>query len=282
MLPGAIRKICEEDPLLQRLYITDIGYYPHAEYHYRERPLGVGQYILIYCWQGSGWYCLHGQRYDVKENQWFIIPKSEPHVYASNNSNPWTIYWLHFTGRDAPAYGDNCWQPSSIYPGTASRMADRNELFEELFLTLSDKYSADNLHYASSLLHAYLASFRYLRMFRKYNPIQQRLDTTDMVKMTVRYLEENMEKPLTLNQLANYIGYSASQFSMLFKAKTGRSPLNYFNMLKIQRACLLLETTDLKINQICSKVGINDCYYFSRLFSKIVGISPKKYREQTR
>ncbi|MDD6977115.1 MAG: AraC family transcriptional regulator, partial [Prevotellaceae bacterium] len=46
----------------------------------------------------------------------------------------------------------------------------------------------------------------------------------------------------------------------------------------IQLACKLLETTDLKINQICAKVGIDDSYYFSRLFTKTIGISPKKYR----
>lgn len=280
VLPDMIRKTCEEDPFLQRLYITDIGYYPHAEYHYRQRPQGVEQYILIYCYKGSGWYSIRGQRYDVNEGQWFVIPKGEPHVYASNNDDPWTIYWLHFTGKDAAVYGEHCFQPSNIQAGTTSRMTDRNDLFEELFLTLSDNYSIDNLRYASSLLYTYLATFRYLKPFRKYNPQQERIDTTDLVSMAVRYMNENIERQLTLAELSKYIGYSTSQFSLIFKTKTGHSPLNYFNMLKIQRACQLLETTDLKINQICSKVGIDDSYYFSRLFSKIVGISPRKYRNK--
>ena len=54
---------------------------------------------------------------------------------------------------------------------------------------------------------------------------------------------------------------------------------NYFNRLKVNRACQLLWTTDLKINQICTMVGIDDSYYFSRVFTKIVGVSPKKYRQ---
>ncbi|GJG29918.1 hypothetical protein PRBRB14_07970 [Hallella multisaccharivorax DSM 17128] len=91
-------------------------------------------------------------------------------------------------------------------------------------------------------------------------------------------MNENIEKQLTLAQIADYIGYSTSQFSLIFKIKMGHSPLNYFNMLKVQRACKFLEITDLKINQICTKVGIDDSYYFSRLFSKTVGISPKQYR----
>lgn len=278
VLPEMIRKACEADAFLSQLYITDIGYYPHAMYHYRERTQGVGQYILIYCFKGSGWYSLRGKRYEVGENQWFVIPKGEPHVYASNNDDPWTIYWVHFTGNMSDVFGEGCHVPSTIPPSHNSRMTDRNSLFEEIFLTLSDHYGIDNLRYASSLLYTFLATFRYLNSFRKYNPQQERIDTTDIVSMCVRYMDENIEKQLTLNELAQYIGYSTSQFSLIFRNRTGHSPLNYFNMLKIQRACQLLETTDLKINQICSKVGIDDSYYFSRLFSKIVGISPRKYR----
>ena len=83
---------------------------------------------------------------------------------------------------------------------------------------------------------------------------------------------------MTLQEVADFTGYSASHFSMLFKAKTGHSPLNYINLLKIQRACLLLDTTQMRMNQICHKLGMDDPYYFSRLFSKIMGMSPRAYR----
>ncbi len=84
---------------------------------------------------------------------------------------------------------------------------------------------------------------------------------------------------MALQQVLDYIGYSQSHFCALFKRQTGMSPLAYFNRLKIQRACLLLRETDLKINQICHKLGIKDQYYFSRLFSKTMGQSPTDYRK---
>ncbi len=279
VLPEMINRLSGNDVFLQQLHVTDIGYYPHAMYHYRERPSGVAQYILIYCVKGSGWYNVFGKRFEIKEQQYFIIPQGEPHIYASNNDDPWTIYWVHFTGSMAPIFGDDCYSPTEITAATTSRVADRNNIFEEIFLTLSDNYSLDNLRYASSLLYGFLASFKYIKQFRSYNAQDARLANNDIVSAAVRYMNENIEKQLTLAQIANYIGYSTSQFSLIFKTKTGRSPLNYFNRLKVQLACKFLVTTDLKINQICSKVGIDDSYYFSRLFSKIVGISPKQYRK---
>lgn len=63
-----------------------------------------------------------------------------------------------------------------------------------------------------------------------------------------------------------------------FKASTGHSPLAYFNLLKIQEACRLLDHTSMKLNQVCYKLRIDDPYYFSRLFKKIMGMSPRAYR----
>lgn len=87
------------------------------------------------------------------------------------------------------------------------------------------------------------------------------------------------KRKLSLQELSDHLGYSVSRFSMLFKKKTGHSPLSYFNLLKIQQACFMLDSTDIKINQLCYKIGIEDTYYFSRLFHKVMGISPKEYRK---
>ena len=90
-------------------------------------------------------------------------------------------------------------------------------------------------------------------------------------------VKENIEKDLTLEELASVSGFSVSHFSMTFRKETGHSPLTYFNLLKIRKACMLLDSTDMKMNQICHKIGISDPYYFSRMFSKVMGISPRDY-----
>jgi AraC-like DNA-binding protein len=100
-----------------------------------------------------------------------------------------------------------------------------------------------------------------------------------MIEMLIHYMKENIEKHITLHDIASFLGYSPSHISMVFKKNTGHSPMAYLNLLKIQQACLLLDSTDMKINQVCYKVGIDDAYYFSRLFSKMMGMSPRDYKQ---
>lgn len=283
VMPNALRQLAEEDPVLSTLHITDLGFYPNAVYHHRRHTTGIDQFVLIYCTKGSGRYQVGDKHYEVKSNQYFILPANTPHAYASNNVDPWTIYWIHFRGTLAPYYAQSAMAPITISTKVNSRIADRNSIFEDMFLTLTDGYSIDNLRYASSLLHFYLGSLQYLPIYRKCHKKIAPSDNGEdniITNATLKYMEENLGKSISLHDLSVYTGYSIPYLSMVFKNNTGHSPLTYFNMLKIKKACQLLETTNMKINQICCIVGISNSFYFSRLFTKIVGVSPKKYREE--
>ena len=78
--------------------------------------------------------------------------------------------------------------------------------------------------------------------------------------------------------MAAQAGLSESQFSHLFKQQTGHAPLTYFIHLKMQHACSLLTLTQLSVKEIAQEVGYTDSYYFSRLFKKIIGVAPSRYR----
>lgn len=276
VLPQSIVKEMEDDPVSSMLHITDIGFYPEAQHHYRERQTPISQYVLIYCTAGSGWFSANGIKHDVTTNQYFILPAGVPHAYGSDEDTPWTIYWVHFKGKLASHFARGCLTPTEIRPGLDSRISDRIEMFEEIFRTLEMGYSHENLLYACSIFHHYLGTLRYLRQYR--DAARHEPDRSDIVTAAIHFMKENIERKLTLAEIANHTGYSPSYFSSLFNNRTGHAPLAYFNQLKIQQACRLLDHTDMKINQVSYKIGITDTFYFSRLFSKVMGMSPRKYK----
>lgn len=272
VLPPIAIDIQQNDLLTESIFITDIGHYPNAEGHYCRRDIPIDQYVLLYCIKGCGVCEINGLTHKLNENQYIILPSRTPHAYGASDSTPWSIYWIHFQGRLADEYAKGCDVPHDVVMEGASA---RNKIFEDIFNVLGKSPERDNLRYASSLFHHYLASLKYQR--KSVSEMQTAPGPDEFID---RYIDDNIEKHITLDELANYCGVSKPAFPSYFKAIKGQSPLTYVNHCRIRKAMELLHTTGLHINQICHKVGIEDCYYFSRKFKEITGVSPRAFRSQ--
>lgn len=278
VIPAPIIEELKNDALGSLLHITDIGYYPKATFHFRERTKEEAkQYILIYCIEGSGWFEIEGVRQKVSPEHFFILPKGKAHAYGCSTTNPWTIYWLHFDGDKAGFFSEGLDKPTPVTPQKNSRIEDRLQLFEEIFATLKNGYSKNNLDYSISGLFHFLGSLKFLGAYRESIFTNQ---TEDISADAIHFMRENIHKRLTLKEIADHVGFSPSHFSTLFQNKTGFSPLNYLSQLKIQQACHWLDFSDMKINQIAMTIGFDDPFYFSRVFTKTMGISPTEYRSK--
>jgi AraC-like DNA-binding protein len=266
------------NPVLGQLYITHIGYFPKAAFHYRDREKGCADNILIYCTHGKGWYSIENRTFSVGMNEFAIIPATElPLRYGSDDENPWTIYWVHFSGKDMEAfnYGFNI----GLYDGP--RPIHRNEkgiqLWHTMFQSLEMGFGKDNLGKANMHLYHFIATFLFPEKTSR-----EREESRDRINEAIKYMQQHLSATLTIEELAQLADLSPSHFSTLFKKTTGMSPLNYFIHLKLQQACLLLYTTDLKVKQVATIIGYEDPYHFSRLFKKSMHVSPEHYRGMRR
>ncbi len=276
-LPSAVIQQMEKDPVTLPLHITMIGYYPNAHNHYRERTETIDQYILIYCIEGTGYIQVGHSEWTLHCEQLIVLPAHAPHSYTADDKQPWTIYWLHFKGNLADYFAQGLNKPIDIKIKIDSRTNERISLFEEILTTMQHGYSKQNLHYATTVLYHFLGTIKYMEQF--VNARMHESNKDDLVETAILYMKENMEKRVSMSDVARFIGYSSSHFCQVFKEKTGMSPNDYFNRLKIERACELLDQTNMRINQISYKIGIQDNYYFSRLFKKVMHVSPQKYRK---
>jgi len=276
--PKILQRHCETHPVIRMLYVTDIGYYPNALYHHRHRPGGINQHILIYCVKGSGWMRTGNKKYNVSPGESILLPAFTAHEYAADEKNPWTIYWLHFRGTNGQDFTNMMLLRMGGHVGSISFQENRLHLFEEIYTNVERGYSADNLCYASLALQYFLGSCCF---DGNYNRLHNH-DSKDNITLCVDYLQKHLDKNLTLQEIAAAVNLSVSHFSGMFKKSTGFSVIEYFNHLKMQKACQFLQFTDLRVNEIANRLGMEDPYYFSRLFSKVIGMSPKQYRGRRR
>ena len=153
---------------------------------------------------------------------------------------------------------------------------ERIALFDRIFTTFLKGYSQSNLLLANLTLPFFLASFLVPGDFQKQPLVNV---PTNPINKAIQFMQANLGQVLTLNHIAQSAHLSVSFFSRKFKQETGYSPIDYFNHLRIQKACQLLHFTELRINEVAAQLGIDDPFYFSRLFKKQMGISPVEYRK---
>lgn len=261
-------------PFRNALSISRIGYYPNSKFHDRIQEGNCPDYTLIYCLDGKG-YCqtLQGT-FTLQANQFILLPPKQLYYYQADSENPWTIYWIQFNG----SMMDELKEDFNLYqyekPANLPFNAQILETWQEIYSSLSDGYTFENIGYANLSLYRLISLFLFPNRAKK--TVQD--EKEDQFEQSISYMKANVHKRLTADEIAQKFHYSSSHFSVLFKQKTGQSPIDYFINLKIQHACQLLTQSNLIIKEIAQKVGYEDPFYFSRIFKKITGKSPAEYK----
>lgn len=116
----------------------------------------------------------------------------------------------------------------------------------------------------------------YCRLVRKHSIRQY----SPPVQKAITYIDSDLTADLSLSALAALQNVSAGYLSALFKQETGQTLTEHVNRKRIKHAMQLLKNTQLQIQTIAQYCGIVDVHYFSKMFKKYVGKTPKEYREK--
>ena len=94
------------------------------------------------------------------------------------------------------------------------------------------------------------------------------------------WLSSHLSSPtLSVDELAEAMGYNRSVFFKKVKSLTGQTPADYIRTLRMDRAAEMLREETVTVAEVCYKVGISDPHYFAKIFKQQFGISPKKYQQ---
>jgi len=276
VVPPEIVNHARELPVCQLLFPTHIGGFNQAKYHFVERRHGIPQYLLIVCLAGTGVCRVGAKTWRLEKGHGIILPPDVYHRYQADQTEPWTIFWVHFVGAAAPAFQEALGVSLNEPRFWIGDLAIAIDAFEETYrYVLSGYTDRDLLGLTTSLAHL----LGLCRIHQKSPGLRRRM-AEDRVLRSIRYMRDNVGRPISLKECAQSAGWSEAHFSLAFRRQTNLSPMRFLTRLKIHRACELLKTTELSIQEVALAIGVDDQFYFSRLFHRHLRISPTAYRRE--
>lgn len=153
--------------------------------------------------------------------------------------------------------------PSEILP----------QINEQNLLDLVKNSSTDDVKAQLGLLLSKMIEYRNENGGTKYS---------DIIRQAKEYIKSNYAQPsISLNSVAKHVCMSPNHFSMIFSNETNSTFIGYLTNTRIGKSKELLKSTDMKLSVIADKVGYNEAQYFSYIFKKNTGMSPREYRINT-
>ena len=249
--------------------------YTVLEIGYNKVPSGLRQvrkrnvYILHYVINGAGNIC--GE--DFEAGYCYTVFPNQLESITADKENPYETYWIMLEGEKLDEIFKKC--NFSIKNGSF-KFNRTKECAEILKNTLFNINPSNEIEEACLLQSAFFQIMA--EHFKEYNGKPQLNNKAQKVK---DYIDRNYHERISVDNISKIFNFSRNYLFLIFKKEYGISPQTYLNDIRIEKSKeLLLDEKQLPINEIAFAVGFNDPLYFSRLFSKKIGISPKEYRKQ--
>jgi AraC-like DNA-binding protein/mannose-6-phosphate isomerase-like protein (cupin superfamily) len=234
-----------------------------------------GSYLCLFVKNGKGYVYQNDHKVILKENDAFLLDCYRPHVYGAFAGSKMEILWVHFDGpmiRSCFKYiakNTNCSVLKDLSPNRAQtiynnlfsiyKMFDQKEGIDDI---LNNKYLVIVItEFLQGNLHAYDT--------KSYS-------WDDLL----RYISENVQKPIKIKDLAEIMAMSPYHFIRKFKKEIGYTPHHYILFAKISTANHLLRSSSLSLKEIAFACGFSSEGSFCNAFKNIIGEWPMSYKSK--
>lgn len=256
------------------MYLQEAGEFFAGPDYYTTRE-GFASYLLKYTISGCGILDYQGQQYTVPPGHVYWIDCRKRQSYRVNKAvGNWRVIWVHFYGANAQFYYDlflkqNGGSPVAAMPVDSPVYHILSQLLE---LSGAGGYQQKNDLVYADLLHQLVSQVTLATMVSDRPD-----DVPQTIKSVQMYLMQNFQQNTTLEQLGAQFNLNPFYLQKQFKRYVGQTPSEYVIYLRITRAKELLRNTQKTIGEIAAEVGIDNLGYFTRLFKKQEGMTPRDY-----
>lgn len=240
------------------------------------RPRGRVDFQLLYVAAGRAFFYFKGKREIVNAGNMVLYrPREEQRYYYYGADRP-EVFWVHFTGNDVTnilrrhGFRDG---EHVIYTGTSVE-------YSSIFRKMITELKVCGPDYEEMLTCCLTELFIMIHRLDRGREMPKNPFLAEEMDRAVSYFHDNYVRPVSIEEYAASRGMSVSWFIRNFRKTTGHTPNQYVLKLRISAAQLLLGNSAASIQEIAAAVGYDNPLYFSRLFHKTCGQSPRQFREQ--
>lgn len=269
ILPASNVYFHTQSETARRLYLYPLctGHYV-CNHEYEVNRNSYNSFLLLFVIRGSGYIECNGQELPICAEQLVLLDCYAPHRYGTHSE--WEIIWVHFDGAMARAYFDTIAKDANCAILRTAAPANVLRSFHKIYDMYHEKAQASEPtanKYITNILTEFL-------LRNSASPTSNPIIPEELLT----YITENLQQPLSLDELAKRASLSPYYFIRQFKKETGYTPHEYLVVSRVSAAKFYLKTTALPIKDIAYRCGFSSESSFCTTFKRIVEMTPLTYR----
>ena len=236
------------------------------------RESGRADYQILYISKGRYSFTINGEKKIVTDGHAVLYRPNDVQNYGSIDNNDVEIFWTHFTGNKCDEILNELgFSKSGVY------FVGSNDKFSLLYKWIIKEMQLKREGYLN------IASdyFKVILQLMSRNNMAADSDApeTYFAEKAIIHFYRNFDKEISIDEYAKSLDITPSWFRKCFKKRTGVSPKQFINDIRLSYAREMLLTSDYKLAEIAERSGYENAYFFSRIFTKNTGCSPMQFRK---
>ena len=256
------------------LHLQEVGTLKALHPHTSTRS-GLVSYLCFLVLEGEGSLTYDGRQYSLKLGDCVFTDCRKTYSHSTSDCL-WSLSWCHFYAPFMPAI----YEKYKERGGLPVFHPEKPDAFQKIFVQLYE-LAASSDYIRDMRINESLSALLTLLMQESWNPDHVAASKKRMELAAVKaYMDEHYTQKLTLDDLEAQFFINKYYLLKIFKETYGMTISSYLISKRITRAKQLLRFTQMTIDEVGCAVGMDGAGYFSRMFKKAEGISPKEYRKQ--